>query len=41
MKSSIYYADVIATYLELLIGIQQISSMFELYLMIKSTAIIV
>lgn len=41
MKSSIYYVDVIATYLELLIGIQQISSMFELYLMIKSTAIIV
>ena len=41
MKSAIYYADVVATYLELLIGIQQISSMFELYLMIKSTAIIV
>ena len=41
MKSAIYYMDVIATYLELLIGIQQISSMFELYLMIKSTAIVV
>ena len=29
--------DIIATYLELLIGIQQTGSMFELFLMIKET----
>ena len=34
---SIFELDVIATYLELLIGIQQTGSMFELYLMIKET----
>jgi hypothetical protein len=29
--------DVFATYLELLLGVQQVSQMFELYLMIKTS----
>ena len=37
----IFYTDIIATYLELLIGIQQIVSMIELYLMIKRTSFLV
>ena len=37
MKQKIFILDVTATYLELLLGIQQVSSMYELYLMIKSS----
>ena len=37
MKQNIFILDVAATYLELLLGIQQVSSMYELYLMIKTS----
>ena len=36
-KAKIFGVDVTATYLELLLGIQQVSSMQELYLMIKKS----
>ena len=31
--------DVVATYMELLLGIQQVSQMYELYLMIKTSVL--
>lgn len=34
LDKAIFYTDVIATYLEMLLVIQQVSSMYELYLMI-------
>ena len=39
IKENIFIFDVSATYLELLLGIQQVSSMFELYLMISVSVI--
>ena len=37
IKQDIFILDVTGTYLELLLGIQQGESMYELYLMIKSS----
>lgn len=37
LRDPIFKVDVAATYLELLLGIQQVSQMFELYLMIKTS----
>ena len=37
----IRYSDVAATYLELLMGFQQASTMFELYQMVKSTTTLI
>ena len=38
---AIYYLDIMATYTELIIGIQQISQMIGLFITIKNTLILI